>query len=104
MVKLGTRICPNCGGELHSYGSIQRKLRVEFGDIRWVRIRRLCCERCHSTHRELPGYILPFKQYRGDIVKGFIDGRISEYDIEYEDYPCMTTIRDWRSSHKNQPL
>lgn len=98
MVKTGIRICPDCNGTLHYYDTVKRIVRGSFGKVYWIHLRRLNCKICGRYHRELPNYILPYKHYEKDIIKGFITNTIKVEDIEYEDYPCETTIKDWRKS------
>lgn len=45
----------------------------------------------------LPPYLDPFKQYDNRIIKGFMEGQLSFFDTEYEDYPSESTIRYWQN-------
>lgn len=96
MVSAGELICPICGGKLKYYGKVKRIVRSKYGQVEWIDIRRLHCVSCGSEHRELPKNIYPYKQYDAEIIKGFVEGSITSFDLEYEDYPCETTIKEWK--------
>ena len=49
-------------------------------------------------HRELPDYILPYKQYEAPVINGVLDGSITPETIECEDYPCEVTMLRWMKS------
>lgn len=102
MVNIGNYICPNCGGKLVYYDKINRILRGKYGNKQFIKIRRLRCKNCRKLHSELPNYILPYRHYRKDIVEGFTNGTLSNYDICYEDYPCESTINEWVRTRKKQ--
>ena len=104
MVAEDESFCPGCGGELKYYGKVSRIVRTKGGIVRWIKIRRLLCDGCGATHRELPGYLLPYKHYEAEIIKGFLSGEITSFEIEYEDYPCETTIKQWKTARKKQLL
>lgn len=89
--------CPNCGGNLKYYDKVQRILRTKGRVTRRVEIRRLICVKCGKTHRELPDYILPYKQYEAEIIKGVLEGYITSDTFGFEDYPCEMTMVRWRS-------
>lgn len=96
LVKEGNLICPFCGGDLKHYDYVRRIVRVEYGEIKWIMMERLICTRCGAKHRKIPSYLLPYKQYRKDIIQGFVKGQLSIFDLEYEDYPNEITIKRWR--------
>ena len=89
--------CPKCGGLLKYYDSVKRIVRTKGGISYWIKIRRMVCLECRSTHRELPKYLVPYKHYEIDIIQGFIDGTITSFDLDYEDYPCDMTIKNWKN-------
>ena len=99
MVSDGAFLCPKCGGQLKHYDSVRRIVRAKGGEIKWTRIRRLLCSKCGANHRELPAYLLPYKQYEADIIKAVVRGEISQYDLDYEDYPCEMTMRRWLKAY-----
>lgn len=100
MVHDGDKQCPRCGGKLIRYGSVERKIRGEYGKTKWIRVQRMKCTECHAVHRSLPIFILPRKQYTADIIYGFLAGLYSSEDLEFEDFPHETTVQKWT---KNQP-
>jgi hypothetical protein len=87
--------CPRCGNKLRYYDSVRRHLRVEYGGVKTISVPRYRCDACKRTLRVLPDYILPYKQYRADIVNGFVTGRLNLSLIEYEDHPDVSTIDRW---------
>jgi hypothetical protein len=100
MVTINTTACPDCGGSLKPIGYVDRIVRCERGHIKWIKIKRLICCSCGKIHRELPEYLYPYKHYRADIIDGMIDDIITSYDTDYEDYPCETTVKNWKELHK----
>lgn len=53
-------------------------------------IRRLACCECHRLHRELPDFLVPFKQYVCDVIEAAIEGKSDEICAE------DSSIRRWR--------
>lgn len=100
MVNINEVICPHCGGDLKYYNTIQRIIKTKGGKNSWIEIRRLVCKKCGSIHRELPTCLLPYKHYDTEIIEGVVNGEITQYDLDYEDYPCELTIKKWRESQK----
>lgn len=49
--------CPACAGELGSWGSYSRRVRVGRARFRLL-VRRACCRVCERTHALLPGFLL----------------------------------------------
>lgn len=95
MTVCNTLTCPNCGGELKHYDSVQRLLKTKNGVKRRVKIRRLRCVECKKIHRELPESVLPYKHYESEIIKGVQEGIITPETIGFEDYPCSMTMIRW---------
>lgn len=98
MITVNQTFCPDCGGRLKYHDQVRRIVRAEFGNSYWIYISRMVCTRCGKKHRELPDILLPYKHYKTQIVEGFVRGTLTSEDLEYEDYPCETTIKMWRSS------
>lgn len=96
MISNNESICPKCGGELKYYDSVKRIVRTKYGCKSKVNIRRFRCKRCGSTHRELPDFIFPYKQYEADIIIGVIEDLINCETLGFEDYPCEMTMFRWR--------
>ena len=96
MIYEHTTVCPKCGGTLRYYNKARRIVRTGNGVTHWITIKRMICCSCGSTHRELPGYLLPYKHYTAVIFYGFISGELSPFDLEYEDYPSETTVKRWK--------
>lgn len=99
MVNKGDMKCPICGMLLKPYDSVPRVVRTKSRKTVWVKIRRLRCLKCNQIHRELPDYILPYKQYEAEIIRGVIEGLITTETLGYEDYPCDMTMSRWRSQN-----
>lgn len=99
MINNNELICPNCGGDLKYYDKVRRILRTKKRETKRVQIRRLRCSVCGSVHRELPNYILPYKQYETEVIIGVIEGLISPDTIGYEDYPCEATMNKWKKQN-----
>lgn len=96
--------CPKCGGNLKYYDSVKRIVRTKGRFTKKVIIRRMRCVCCGSLHRELPDFMLPYKQYEADVVLGVVEGLISSDTLGFEDYPCEMTMVRWRASHTLQLL
>lgn len=97
MVAVGQTSCPICGGELRFYDVVSRILKGKGGKKRYISIRRLRCVDYGSTHRELTDDILPFKHYEAEIIRGVIEGLITDQTYGFEDYPCLVTMLRWLS-------
>lgn len=96
--------CPKCGGKLKHIGSVNRTVKGKFGKKYVVKLRRVLCTRCRMVHRELPSFLLPYKQYEKTIIEGFKKGVFTSFDLEYEDYPSESTIREWVKTQDKPPL
>ena len=96
--------CPNCGEELKHYDNVQRIVRTKGRKTEWITIQRLRCPCCGTLHRELPDYIYPYKQYEIEVIKGVLEGFISNNTLGYEDYPCEMTIKRWKNAQNLQIL
>lgn len=97
MVSSNESVCPCCGGRLKYYDNVTRVVRSKGRQTKRVRIRRLYCTECGRLHRELPCYILPYKQYEAEVVRGVQEGLITCETLGYEDYPCEMTMTRWRA-------
>jgi len=104
MIYENETLCPDCTGELRYYDSVSRIVRTQYRKTCYILIRRLRCQDCSSTHREIPDVIFPFKQYEAEIIIGVLEGYISPETFGYEDYPCEMTMKRWRDSRKTQAL
>ena len=104
MIKKGETTCPKCGGKLKYYDSIRRLVKGSNGRKYFITIDRYICKKCHSTHRVIPDKLLPYKHYEKDIIRGFIEGEKSSYDLEYEDYPSESVINEWIRTQKKHPF
>lgn len=99
MLYKNTKKCPNCGGKLKHYDYVNRKVKEEYGKSHYIHIERLICNNCGSVHRVLNPNILPFKQYRSDIIYGFAYGDYNNSSLKYEDYPSESTIKRWKNEY-----
>ena len=104
MVRENSTICPKCRGELIFYDHVSRLVRTKFRATKQIRIRRLRCNVCFSSHRELPNFVLPFKQYEADVIFRVLDGIITADTLDFEDYPCEQTMKRWRKSFRTHFL
>ena len=103
MIKRGdAKICPVCGSPLRLYDRVTRIVRSEYGKIDYINIYRYRCTNihCHKIHRELPCFLIPYKQYKTSVIEGFIDGSLSSSNLEYEDYPTEVTVKKWMRGAK----
>lgn len=97
MIKIDDLTCPKCEGVLKYYDNVNRLVRAENRDFKYIKIRRLRCINCESVHRELPNFIFPNKQYDARIIIGVLNDSIFSDTIEYEVYPCEMTMCRWRT-------
>ena len=100
MIKYGASECPECGGKLHYYDNTKRIVKVKEGEKLYFTIRRFRCLACGKIHREIPDYIIPYKQYAANVIHGVLDGSITPDTIGFEDYPCEMTMNRWINSRK----
>lgn len=103
MINNNQSTCPKCGGELKYYDSVKRIVRTKRRITKKIIIRRLKCVQCKHLHRELPNFLLPYKQYEKEVVLGVIEGIISPETLGFEDYPCEMTMLRWKSSLNQIP-
>lgn len=96
--------CPKCGGQLKYYDSVKRIVRTKNRITKRVIIRRMKCCKCGALHRELPEFLLPYKQYEINVIIGVIEGLITSSTLGFEDYPCEMTMLRWKTSQKLQLL
>lgn len=90
-----TRICRDCGGVAAFYDYVSRTVRSGNGKVEKIKVPRFRCESCGHIHRELPDFLMPNKQFKSDIITGFVTGKLDETDLRFEDYPCIQTVRRW---------
>lgn len=100
MINNGLEICPCCGGKLKRHGKVSRIVRTIGGKKYRVSVQRFICSLCGSTHRMLPEYLTPYKHYEKAIITGFLNGSITSFNLDYEDYPCDSTIYKWKIWNK----
>ncbi|MCD8294372.1 MAG: DUF6431 domain-containing protein [Clostridia bacterium] len=87
--------CPCCGGTLSYRDTRSRICRLEGGGKEFFRIRRLRCSQCGTLHNELPDCLVPHKHYAAEVISGVLDGFVTPYDEDSEEYPCFATMRRW---------
>lgn len=88
-------VCDMCGRKMKHRDYVKRIMKCGGGKAEWIDVERFSCDTCSIVRRNLPDYLLPYKHYRSDIIRGVIDGQISIFDLEYEDYPCEMTMKRW---------
>lgn len=88
--------CEDCGGKLRHYDTVSRIVRTERGERQWIKVQRKYCVLCGRVRRYLPNYLLPYRHYRSNIIFGFLSGDLTSFNLDYEDYPCETTIKEWK--------
>ncbi len=81
MIQRNVVQCPKCGGLLKRYDHVKRIVRSKFKTSKHIKLRRLRCSQCLSVHREYPDYIIPYKQYDGDIIIWVLEGLITSATI-----------------------
>lgn len=96
-------ICPKCGEKRELFDWAKRIVRSKARATRYITIPRLFCPRCKEIHRKLPDYILPYKQYETEIIRGVLDETITCETYGFEDYPCEMTMKRWKNS-RSLPL
>lgn len=104
MVRQGSVVCPDCGGELKYYDKVSRVMITKNRQMQKMKLRRLRCKRCNKLHREIPVHIFPFKEYEAEIIIGVLDELITCETLGYEDYPCELTMKIWKSQKKQLVL
>lgn len=93
-------LCSECSMEMKYYDRVRRIVRCEYGTKRTVYVKRYFCSCCGIIRRILPNYILPYKHYDKRIIDGFVHGKYSSEQLEFEDYPCELTIANWKRYFK----
>lgn len=100
MINNNLKNCPYCGGKLKRYGKVSRIVRTKGGKKYTIPVQRFICSLCGATHRMLPDYLMPYKHYKKAIISGFLNGSITYIDLDYEDYPCESTVYKWKVCYK----
>ena len=72
-------------------------MKLEVGKSNTLKIRRLYCPSCHILHNELPDCLSPYKQYATEVIEGALEGVVTPFDEESEDYPSTDSIKRWKS-------
>lgn len=86
--------CPHCGGRLIKKDKVLRGQKIVSGERDWYVIHRFKCVECSAIHRQLPDFMVPYKQYAGETIEDVIEGVISEEDPV--EHPCDMTMKHWR--------
>lgn len=94
-------LCPRCRGNPKYYDKVKRNIIEKNRLIRRVDIVRYRCMSCGHVFRDLPDYILPYKQYHADIINGVVEGLITCETKGFEDYPCEQTMARWRTQSEH---
>lgn len=88
-------VCDVCGSRTKVYDHVIRFVRTKKRAVYSVKIPRIFCPNCNTIRRLLPDYIYPFKHYEAEIIQGVVNGVITNDILEYEDYPCESTMKRW---------
>lgn len=91
-----TAVCSKCGSVMKYYDRVKRTVKLTYGSKKNIYVKRYSCPKCSSICRKLPDNILPYKHYDKKIIEGFVLGRLTSELLEYEDYPCDSTIVNWK--------
>lgn len=97
MIRKGTLVCPECGGELKGYDTVKRWKKTTDGKRILVYIPRKRCKKCNKLHRELPDDLVKFKQYEKEVIDGVREGLITPDTLGYQDFPCELTMKRWKT-------
>ena len=73
VVPLESAICPVCSSALSQKGRAKRKVTMTDGEKRVMKVRRLKCVSCKTSHRELPDIIVPYKRHCAETIEGIIN-------------------------------
>lgn len=95
MIRSKKEKCPVCGGELRYFDRAKRIVRTRGRITKTIKLKRYRCVACGRTHRLIPNYILPFKQYEKEVIIGVLEGLITPDTLGFEDYPCELTMIRW---------
>ena len=95
MIVKNKSTCSICGGNLKYRDSVKRIVRTKARETRRIKVPRLRCLDCGILRRQLPDFLLPFKQYEVKIIRGVLEGIITTETLGYEDYPCELTMSNW---------
>ncbi len=102
MITTDERICPKCGGQLKYYDSVKRIVRTKNRTTKRIILRRMRCTKCGKLHREIPKFIIPYKEYEYEVIMGVLEGYVTSDTLGYEDYPCEMTMIRWKKEYANQ--
>ena len=102
MITTDERICPKCGGQLKYYDSVKRFVRTKNRTTKLIILRRMRCTKCGKLHREIPKFIIPYKEYEYEVIMGVLEGYVTSDTLGYEDYPCEMTMIRWKKEYANQ--
>ena len=104
MLKNNLPVCRKCGQAMKYYDTVQRIVRTKNRKTKWVKVKRFKCTACSELHRKLPDFLLPYKQYETEIIRGVLEGLITCETLGYEDYPCEMTMTRWKNARELQLL
>ena len=96
-------LCRECGGKMKRYDCVRRVVRTGDTGKKIVFVERYHCTKCGRIYRMLPENLIPYKQYDSRIIKGVLEGEITQDTIGYEDYPSEETIKRWKKEYHDFP-
>ena len=101
MIRKKTDNCPKCNGQLFYYDKAKRIVKTRYGRQIYIFVKRYKCSVCGSVHRCIPKFLIPYKHYELEIIKGVLEGIITNDILGFEDYPCEQTMKRWREIYNS---
>ncbi len=95
MINKNDTKCPKCGGKMQPRGYYWRKIQLGNNNFKKVKVKRFRCNDCGSWHGKLPDDVLRYKRYSKAIIEGFNKGKLNTDMLEYENFPCDITVKNW---------
>lgn len=96
MIREHDKVCPDCGGVFHPYGTTKRLVRGKRGESKIIFIKRYKCRSCNKVHNLIPYSITPYLRYDNEVISGVIEGFITSDTLGFENYPCELTMKRWK--------
>lgn len=88
--------CPYCSGRLIRYGHHLRDLKNSSGSRIRFFLQNTECKRCGSHSLLFPDFIIPYKQFEGQLISDVIDDVITKDDMTADKAPEDRTLQRWK--------